>query len=146
MKKFSQNGKTIVFYQKENDEKFSFLIENETELTERLLATVKTKRVSEDKIKYAVNDIFDLIENNLLIKNLNEMNTNPIVELAELVQRQYGKNIETRVTGKTGADHCPTITVEIELPNGLIIEASGKNKKEAKQKAAEIALKGFGKN
>ena len=146
MKKFSQNGKTIVFYQKENDEKFSFLIENETELTERLLATVKTKRVSEDKIKYAVNDIFDLIENNLLIKNLNEMNTNPIVELAELVQRQYGKNIETRVTGKTGADHCPIITVEIELPNGLIIEASGKNKKEAKQKAAEIALKGFGKN
>ena len=147
MKKYSQNGKTIVFYQKEDDKKFSFYIENETELTERLLATVKTKRVSEDKIKYAVNGIFDLIENDLLTKNVVKMeNSNPIIELAELVQRQYGKNIETRVTGKTGADHCPIITVEIELPNGLIIEASGKNKKEAKQKAAEIALKGFGKN
>ena len=68
------------------------------------------------------------------------MNTNPIVELAELVQRQYGKNIETRVINKTGADHCPVITVEIELPNGEIFTASGKNKKEAKQKAAREAL------
>ena len=140
MKRFSRNNLTLVFFQKEDDKKFSFYIENETELTERLLATVKTKRVSEDKIKYAVNDIFDLIENNLLIKNLNEMNTNPIVELAELVQRQYGKNIETRVTGKTGADHCPVITVEIELPNGDIFTASGINQKEAKQKAAREAL------
>ena len=141
MKKFSQNGKTIVFYQKENDEKFSFLIENQTELTERLLATVKTKRVSEDKIKYAVNGIFDLIENDLLTKNVVKMeNSNPIIELAELVQLQYGKNIETRVTGKTGADHCPVITVEIELPNGEIFTASGINKKEAKQKAAREAL------
>jgi len=78
-------------------------------------------------------------------QNLNEMNTNPIVELAEKIQKRFGANIETRVINKTGADHCPIITVEIELPNGLIIEASGKNKKEAKQKAAEIALKGFGK-
>jgi len=132
---------TLVFFQKEDDKKFSFYIENETELTERLLATVKTKRVSEDKIKYAVNGIFDLIENDLLTKNVVKMeNSNPIIELAELVQRQYGKNIETRVTGKTGADHCPVITVEIELPNGEIFTAAGINQKEAKQKAAREAL------
>jgi len=141
MKRFSRNNLTLVFFQKEDDKKFSFYIENETELTERLLATVKTKRVSEDKIKYAVNGIFDLIENDLLTKNVVKMeNSNPIIELAELVQRQYGKNIETRVTGKTGADHCPVITVEIELPNGEIFTASGINKKEAKQKAAREAL------
>jgi dsRNA-specific ribonuclease len=147
MKKYSRNGKTIVFYQKENDEKFSFLIENEPELTNQLLANVSTKRVKEKDIRFAVKGIFEKIENNLLtIKKLNEMEKNPIIELAEFVQYKYGANIETRVTNKTGADHCPIITVEIELPNGLIIEASGKNKKEAKQKAAEIALKGFGKN
>jgi len=141
MKRFSRNNLTLVFFQKEDDKKFSFYIENETELTERLLATVKTKRVSEDKIKYAVNGIFDLIENDLLTKNVVKMeNSNPIIELAELVQLQYGKNIETRVTGKTGADHCPVITVEIELPNGEIFTASGINKKEAKQKAAREAL------
>ena len=141
MKKFSQNGKTIVFYQKEGDEKFSFLIENEPELTEQLLANVSNKRVKEKDIRFAVKGIFEKIENNLLtIKNLNEMNTNPIVELAEKIQKRFGANIETRVINKTGADHCPVITVEIELPNGDIFTASGINQKEAKQKAAREAL------
>jgi len=62
MKKFSQNGKTIVFYQKEGDEKFSFLIENEPELTEQLLANVSNKRVKEKDIRFAVKGIFEKIE------------------------------------------------------------------------------------
>ena len=74
------------------------------------------------------------------IKKLNEMEKNPIIELAEKIQKRFGANIETRVTGKTGADHCPVITVEIELPNGEIFTASGINQKEAKQKAAREAL------
>jgi dsRNA-specific ribonuclease len=144
MKRFSRNNLTLVFFQKENDQKFSFYVENKPELTEYLFATVKTKRVSEDKIKYAVNGIFDLIENNLLItKKVTQMETNPIIELAELVQRQYGRNIETRVTGKSGADHMPIVSVEIELPDGRIFEAYGTNKRIAKQKAAEKALSEF---
>jgi len=144
MKRFSRNNLTLVFFQKEDDQKFSFYIENNPELTEHLLATVKTKRVNEDKIKYAVNGIFDLIENNLLItKKVKQMETNPIIELSELVQRQYGRNIETRVTGKTGADHMPTVSVEIELPDGRVFEAYGTNKRIAKQKAAEKALSEF---
>lgn len=66
---------------------------------------------------------------------------NPIIELAELIQSMHGKNIETRVVGKSGADHCPTIKVEIELPTGEVFRASGSNQKEAKQKAAHEALK-----
>jgi len=144
MKEFSRNNLTIVFYQKENDQKFSFLIKDESELTERLLLTVKSKRVREDKIKYAVNDIFDLIENDLLTKNLERMeNSNPIIELAELVQKQFGANIETRVLGKTGANHMPTVSVEIELPDGRTFEASGTNKRIAKQKAAQEALDNY---
>jgi len=142
MKEFSRNNLTIVFYQKENDKKFSFYIKNEIELTRELLAMVKTKRVKEDKIKYAVDGIFYSIEKNLFItKNIVEMeNLNPIIKLAELVQKQFGKNIETRVIGKTGADHMPTVSVEIKLPNGVTFEAYGTNKRIAKQKAAEIAL------
>ncbi len=142
MKRFSRNNLTLVFFQKENDQKFSFYIENEEELTESLLATVKTKRVKEDKIKYAVNGIFDLIKNNLLTtKNLEQMGyLNPIIELAELIQKQFGRNIETKVIGKTGADHMPTVSVEIKLPDGRIFKASGTNKRIAKQKAAEKAL------
>ena len=71
------------------------------------------------------------------------MEKNPIIELAELVQRQYGANIETRVTGKTGADHMPTISVEIKLPDGRVFKSSGTNKRIAKQKAAEKALSEF---
>jgi hypothetical protein len=146
MKRFSSNNFTLVFFQKDNDQKFSFYIENEKELTEQLLATVKTKRVKENNIKYAVNGIFDLIENNLLTKKETEMEKNPIIELAKLVQRQYGANIETRVTGKYGPDHMPTVNVQIELPDGRIYEASGTNKKIAKQKAAEKALSEYYKN
>ena len=194
MKRFIRNNLTLVFFQKENDKKFSFFIVLEPELTEQLLATVKTKRVSEDKIKYAVNGIFDLLDrkytgyywstlvnddkdfelylinnwcfdyvscfeyeaicrnyyNGSLLNNKTkketEMETNPIIELAELVQRQYGANIETRVTGKTGPDHMPTVNVQIELPDGRIYEASGTNKRIAKQKAAEKALSEYYKN
>ena len=68
---------------------------------------------------------------------------NPIIELAELVQKQYGKSIETKVLSKTGADHIPEIEVEIKLPDGRKFEAAGKNKRLAKRKAAQIALDNF---
>lgn len=154
MKKFSQNGKTIVFYQKEGDEKFSFLIENEPELTEKLLNSVKTKRVKERDIHYAIKGIFEKLVDILnedfdeykksinQIRNQNIME-NPIVVLAERSQKRWGSNIETTVLGKTGPDHMPTVSVQIELPDGRIFKSSGVNQKEAKQKAALQALSEF---
>ena len=140
MKEFNQNGITLVFYQKPQDEKFSFLVKDNEELTNQLLNSVSTKRVKEKEIKYAVKGIFEKIENNLLItKNKNQME-NPIVELAEKCQKIFRESMITRVIGKEGADHNPTITVEIELPNGKVYVASGINQKIAKQKAAEKAL------
>ena len=140
MKEFNQNGITLVFYKKPADEKFSFLIKDNEELTEQLLANVSTKRVKEKDIRFAVKGIFEKIEQNLLInKNQNQME-NPIVELTEKVQRKFRQSMVTRVIGKVGADHNPTITVEIELPNGKIYQASGINQKIAKQLAAEKAL------
>ncbi len=65
---------------------------------------------------------------------------NPIVLLSEKCQKMYGENIVTEVIGKTGMDHCPVIEVAIYLPNGREYRAKGSNKKEAKQKAASIAL------
>jgi dsRNA-specific ribonuclease len=71
------------------------------------------------------------------------MMENPIVTLSKLMQRNFGANIETRVVGKKGADHCPTIEVEIELPidSGKVFTGCGSNQKLAKQAAAEEALK-----
>ncbi|WP_052910354.1 putative dsRNA-binding protein [Riemerella anatipestifer] len=66
--------------------------------------------------------------------------TNPIVKLAETCQKIYRENIITRVVKKEGLDHCPTITVEIELPDRRVFRASVENQKVAKQKAAKKAL------
>ena len=68
------------------------------------------------------------------------MTLNPIVALSETIQKRFRQNIQTRVTGKEGQDHCPVISVEIELPNGVKFRASGANQREARQKAAQQAL------
>lgn len=65
---------------------------------------------------------------------------NPISELNELVQKQFGESIKTKILSKEGADHTPTIKVAIYLPNGQMFTASGANKREAKQRAAQEAL------
>lgn len=139
MKKFKIEDKTLVFYKKEGDSKYSFLIENEEQLTESLLSQCKTLRVKEKDIHYAVKGINEKLKTCIVItKTKNVMN--PIIELAELCQKKFRSNIETRVIDKVGEDHSPTIFVEIELPNGKIYEASGCNQKDAKQKAALKAL------
>lgn len=70
-------------------------------------------------------------------------NINPIIELAQLTQRQFGDNIQTKVTSVSGSGHSPLVKIEIRLPDGRIFKAEGANKIEAKQKAAKQALKEF---
>ena len=142
MKEFTKNGITLVFYQKPKDEKFSFLIKENEGLTELLLSNVSQKRIKEKDIFFAKIAIFEKIEQNLLTRTQKQMN-NPIIELSERCQRMFRESMVTRVVGKTGADHNPTITVEIELPNGNVYTASGMNQKIAKQEAAEKALLDF---
>lgn len=68
---------------------------------------------------------------------------NPITKLGELTQRCYGQNIKTEVIGQTGLAHCPKVKVRITMPKGQFEEATGSNKKVAKQEAAERLLKRF---
>jgi len=170
-KTFSRNGLELVFYQKEGDEKYSFYLKDEPILTEHLLNSVKTKRVREDKIKYAVKGIFNLIfksggllqetalsvyysfcfkslqsellDNKKLNLKKEEKMRNPIIELSERVQSTFGENIETRVVGKMGPDHEPKIFVEIILPDGNRYKGEGANKRLAKQDAAKKALEDY---
>lgn len=72
-----------------------------------------------------------------------ETEKNPIIELVHLTQKMYHAPITTRVIGKSGADHAPVIDVEICLPDGRSFQASGKNKREAKQRAANEAIINF---
>ena len=68
------------------------------------------------------------------------MMNNPIITLSELVQREYGESILTEILGKSGQDHCPVVKVRITLPNGVYRDATGCNKRVAKQKAAQELL------
>lgn len=52
---------------------------------------------------------------------------NPIVILSELCQLRYRESITTKVIAKEGPDHCPAITVQIELPDGHIYHGVGSN-------------------
>jgi len=148
MKKFSKNGFTVIFYQKENDKKFSFLIENEPELTEKLLASVKTKRVAEKSIFYAKEGIFEKLSNlNLLTLNLKTMgNQNAVSKLNEIMQKMHGANITTEVVSKSGSDHNPTLTVKVILPTGAEYLGKSSNRKKAAVVASEKALEEEGLN
>jgi len=139
-KEFTQNGITLVFFKKENDNKYSFAIKGDDELTEKILEQTSTHRVKEGDIFFVRKAIFEKLKNNMFSETKKTNQTNPIVELSEFCQQQWGRNIETRVVGKTGSDHNPIITVEVELPDGRIFTASCMNQKLAKQKASENAL------
>ena len=66
---------------------------------------------------------------------------NPIITLSELVQREYGESILTEVLGKSGQDHCPVVKVRITLPNGVYRDATGCNKRVAKQKGSSRVVR-----
>lgn len=134
-------GRTLVFYQKEGDEKYSFLIKDDKELTATLLANCKTKRVKGKDFKYAVAGIIDKLDNQLIKEQITMgTTTNPIVELSLKIQKMYGENIITEMVSQEGPDHCPTITMLISLPNGDSYTGVGNNKKEASKDAARKAL------
>ena len=138
--KLRNSGYTVVFYRKEGDKKLSFFIKNEPELTEKVLSSVKTKRVKQEAMKFILPALDDLIINNNF-KTPSVMNNNPIVELAETIQKLYGQNLEFTTPIKDGPDHCPKVTVSLLLPNGEKYTASGSNQRIARQECAKQALK-----
>ena len=140
--KLRNSGYTVVFYKKEGDKKLSFFIENEPELTEKILSSIKIKRVKQQAMKFILPALDDLIMNNNF-KTSSVNNNNPIVELAETVQKLYGQNLEFTTPIKDGPDHCPTVTVSLLLPNGEKYTASGSNQRIARQECAKKALKEF---
>lgn len=141
MQEFTQNGITLVFYNKPNDKKFSFLVKDNEELTNKILKNSRKKRILEYEIKFAVKDIFDKIESNSYLEV--EEIKNYVDDLEKMCQKTFRASILVRVSDikGAGAGHNQSVTVEVELPNGKIYTASAMSGKIAKQKAAEIAIK-----
>ena len=136
------HGVEVEFYQQENG-KYTCRVKNDPEATKSLLDSCKTKAVRADRLHFFIKGITEKIESGALYVEGQEQTTitgNPVIALSELVQRRFGQNLEARVIGRRGQDHCPTITVSIVLPDGTEERASGCNQREAKQKAARRLL------
>ena len=61
--------------------------------------------------------------------------------LQELTQATHGVTPSYEMLGSSGPDHLKEFEIAIILDDKTIAKAKGKSKKEAQQKAAQIALK-----
>lgn len=142
-------GYIVEFYEHPTNPKYyGFRIKNNEEATDALLSLCKRKKVKKEDIFFAKKGLREKIEANYpLVKRQEDFKPvigNPIITLGEKVQELWGMSISTEVIGKSGPDHCPTITARVTLPDGSFEEAIGSNQKEAKRKAAMKALQRLG--
>jgi len=82
-----------------------------------------------------------LIEDNYETIDLNSLSKDFKTALQELTQAEFGKTPTYKMVRAFGPDHKKEFEISIELQSEIIATAIGRSKKEAQQKAAEIALK-----
>lgn len=137
-------GYKVAFYKDSSSEdKFQFMILGEPELTARLLASCKKKRLKGKEIKFAISGIAEKIRAGVLdtpLKSTNVVGLDPVSELNELSQRYYAAPIRAMILDVEGPEHSPTVTVVIFLPDGTKFSASAGNQREARKIAAKKAL------
>jgi len=83
----------------------------------------------------------DLIESNYQVIDLNSLSKDFKTTLQELTQADFGETPTYKLVRAFGPDHKKEFEIAVVLQNKSISSAIGKSKKEAQQRAAEIALK-----
>ena len=82
-----------------------------------------------------------LIENAYETIDLNSLSKDFKTTLQELTQADFGETPNYKLVRAFGPDHQKEFEIAVELQNRIIASAIGRSKKEAQQKAAEIALR-----
>ena len=82
-----------------------------------------------------------LIEEAYETIDLNSLSKDFKTALQELTQADFGETPNYKLVRAFGPDHKKEFEIAVELQNKIIASALGRSKKEAQQKAAEIALK-----
>ncbi len=83
----------------------------------------------------------DLIEKSYKSIDLNSLSKDFKTTLQELTQADFGETPNYKMVRAFGPDHKKEFEIAVELQNRIIASAIGRSKKEAQQRAAEIALK-----
>ena len=95
----------------------------------------------ESGIEVASEIAIRLIENSYETIDLNSLSKDFKTTLQELTQADFGETPTYKMIRSFGPDHKKEFEIAIELQKKVIASAIGKSKKEAQQRAAEIALK-----
>jgi ribonuclease-3 len=95
----------------------------------------------ESGLKIASKVVIDLIESSYKSIDLNSLSKDFKTTLQELTQADFGETPNYKLVRAFGPDHKKEFEIAVELQNKIISSAIGRSKKEAQQKAAEIALK-----
>ena len=85
--------------------------------------------------------VIKLIESSYKSIDLNSLSKDFKTTLQELTQADFGETPNYKLVRAFGPDHKKEFEIAVELQNKIISSAIGRSKKEAQQKAAEIALK-----
>ena len=83
----------------------------------------------------------NLIESNYEIIDLNSLSKDFKTTLQELTQADFGETPTYKLVKSFGPDHKKEFEIAVELQHKIVASAIGRSKKEAQQKAAEIALR-----
>ncbi len=82
-----------------------------------------------------------LIEESYEIIDLNSLSKDFKTTLQELTQAEFGETPNYKMIRSFGPDHKKEFEIGVELQHKMIASAIGRSKKEAQQRAAEIALR-----
>ncbi len=94
----------------------------------------------ESSLKDASKVVIRLIEDSYETIDLNSLSKDFKTTLQELTQAEFGETPTYKLVRAFGPDHQKEFEIAIELQHKFISQAIGRSKKEAQQRAAEIAL------
>ncbi len=95
----------------------------------------------ESGLEVTANIATRLIEDAYESIDLNSLSKDFKTALQELTQADFGETPNYKLIRAFGPDHKKEFEIAVELQNKIIASALGRSKKEAQQKAAQIALK-----
>jgi len=95
----------------------------------------------ESGLKITQKIVVNLIESTYPIIDLKSLSKDFKTTLQELTQADFGETPNYKLIRTFGPDHKKEFEIAVELQHKIISKARGRSKKEAQQKAAEIALK-----
>jgi len=95
----------------------------------------------ESGLKTTQEIVINLIESTYPIIDLKSLSKDFKTTLQELTQADFGETPNYKLVRAFGPDHKKEFEIAVELQHKIISSAIGRSKKEAQQKAAEIALK-----